>query len=472
MPAPVHEIVGRRAWSAVHGHCRRRRARWRATAIGSLDHAFAHQTQSMPILVLGALGVVYGDIGTSPIYAFREALHAASSGEAAVAPEMLGVLSLIVWALTIIVTIKYVVFVLRADNKGEGGTLSLMALARAQLSDALCAPILVIGICGAALFFGDAIITPAISVLSAVEGLKVVTPAFDPYRGADHARSSWPCSLPSSASAPAAWRASSDRSRWSGSWRSASPASRHIADDPTVLLRGQPLLRGGLSVRAARRRLRHHRRGVPRRDRRGGALCRPRPFRPQADRARLAGARVPVPAAQLFRAGRLRALAWRHAAQPVLRDAAGLGAAADGRARDGRDRHRQPGGDLRRLFADAAGRAAQPSAALRDPAHVGDAVRARSTCRASTCCWRSASCCWSSASANPAACLGLRHLGHRRDAGDHDPALRRHAASLEMAACGGGRADRWSSPSSTPASSSPMPPRSPTAAGCRSASPA
>ena len=93
---------------------------------------------------------------------------------------MLGLLSLIVWALTLIVTVKYVFFVLRADNKGEGGTLSLMALARASLPKRRGA-ILVIGVCGAALFFGDAIITPAISVLSAVEGLKVVTPAFDPF---------------------------------------------------------------------------------------------------------------------------------------------------------------------------------------------------------------------------------------------------------------------------------------------------
>ncbi|RUV10452.1 KUP/HAK/KT family potassium transporter, partial [Mesorhizobium sp. M5C.F.Ca.IN.020.32.2.1] len=93
---------------------------------------------------------------------------------------VLGILSLIVWALTIIVTIKYVAFVLRADNKGEGGTLSLMALAR-KAYPAGSSIILAIGLCGAALFFGDAIITPAISVLSAVEGLSVVTPAFDPY---------------------------------------------------------------------------------------------------------------------------------------------------------------------------------------------------------------------------------------------------------------------------------------------------
>ncbi len=137
-------------------------------------------SQKTGYLMLGALGVVYGDIGTSPIYAFREALHAASADETATRLEILGVLSLIVWALTIIVTIKYVVFVLRADNEGEGGTLSLMALARRAYPRASGA-ILAIGVCGAALFFGDAIITPAISVLSAVEGLKVVTPTFDPY---------------------------------------------------------------------------------------------------------------------------------------------------------------------------------------------------------------------------------------------------------------------------------------------------
>ena len=136
------------------------------------------EQHSTRVLMLGALGVVYGDIGTSPIYAFREALHA--SGEAVSRSDVLGVLSLIVWALTIIVTVKYVAFVLRADNKGEGGTLSLMALARSAYPKGSRA-ILMIGLCGASLFFGDSIITPAISVLSAVEGLEVVTPAFNPY---------------------------------------------------------------------------------------------------------------------------------------------------------------------------------------------------------------------------------------------------------------------------------------------------
>lgn len=139
-----------------------------------------HVPHSLSFLVLGALGVVFGDIGTSPIYAFREALHASSGGGVASREDILGVLSLIVWALTLIVTIKYVVFVLRADNRGEGGTLSLMALAQASFP-ARAGLILVVGLCGAALFYGDAVITPAISVLSAVEGLEVVTPALSPY---------------------------------------------------------------------------------------------------------------------------------------------------------------------------------------------------------------------------------------------------------------------------------------------------
>lgn len=132
-------------------------------------------------LALGSIGVVYGDIGTSPLYAFREAMVAASGGAAGVDPaNVLGVLSLILWALTIVVTLKYVVILLRADNQGEGGTLTLLALAQQSLGRTVPAVVL-IGALGAALFFGDALITPAISVLSAVEGLKLVTSQFEPY---------------------------------------------------------------------------------------------------------------------------------------------------------------------------------------------------------------------------------------------------------------------------------------------------
>jgi KUP system potassium uptake protein len=129
-------------------------------------------------LTLGSIGVVYGDIGTSPLYAIKESLTAAR-GTATLTPEMIfGVLSLMLWALIIIVTLKYVIVMLRADNNGEGGTLSLMALAQRALGDKgrLVAGL---GMTGAALFYGDAMITPAISVLSAVEGLNLITPAFD-----------------------------------------------------------------------------------------------------------------------------------------------------------------------------------------------------------------------------------------------------------------------------------------------------
>ena len=131
-------------------------------------------------LAIGSVGVVYGDIGTSPLYAFREAVTAASAGGVLTRAAVLGMLSLILWALIIVVTLKYVMILLRADNNGEGGTLALMALAQRTLRRgttlvALC------GIISAALFYGDAMITPALSVLSAIEGLKIVTPTFDPY---------------------------------------------------------------------------------------------------------------------------------------------------------------------------------------------------------------------------------------------------------------------------------------------------
>jgi KUP system potassium uptake protein len=132
-------------------------------------------------LALGSIGVVYGDIGTSPLYAFREALHAATHGGEAFSREaVLGVLSLILWALIIIVTLKYVLLLLRADNKGEGGTLTLMALAQRALGRSGLT-LVVLGTIGAAMFYGDAIITPAVSVLSAVEGLELVTPGFAPF---------------------------------------------------------------------------------------------------------------------------------------------------------------------------------------------------------------------------------------------------------------------------------------------------
>jgi KUP system potassium uptake protein len=145
---------------------------------GSID---ARTGNGFWALTLGSVGVVYGDIGTSPLYALREALLAAGGADGTVTRDVvLGVLSLILWALIVIVTLKYVLLLLRADNNGEGGTLTLMALALRALGKTTIA-VTLLGITSASLFYGDAVITPALSVLSAIEGLKVATPAFDAY---------------------------------------------------------------------------------------------------------------------------------------------------------------------------------------------------------------------------------------------------------------------------------------------------
>ena len=138
-----------------------------------------HSHGSLLKLTLGAIGVVYGDIGTSPLYAMRESLHAASR-DGLVREDVLGVISLLVWTLMLIVTLKYVTLIMRADNNGEGGTLSLIALVQRALKRR---PTVLIGLgaVGISLFFGDAIITPAMSVLSAVEGSALVAPGLEPY---------------------------------------------------------------------------------------------------------------------------------------------------------------------------------------------------------------------------------------------------------------------------------------------------
>jgi KUP system potassium uptake protein len=132
--------------------------------------------------LLGALGIVYGDIGTSPLYAFRESLRSMAEGGTATPEHVLGVLSLIFWSLILVVTIKYVLIVLRATNEGEGGIMALTALAADGLKPGRWREAaLAAGLVGVALFYGDCILTPAISVLSAVEGLKTATPVFEHY---------------------------------------------------------------------------------------------------------------------------------------------------------------------------------------------------------------------------------------------------------------------------------------------------
>jgi KUP system potassium uptake protein len=144
----------------------------------------AQDKKRLATLTLAALGIVYGDIGTSPLYAIKE-VFGSTHHPVPITPEnVLGILSLFFWSLIIVVTLKYVSFIMRANNKGEGGIIALMTLAlqkgvpgtwqRQKL-------LVTLGLFGAALFYGDGVITPAISVLSAVEGLEIITPAFKPY---------------------------------------------------------------------------------------------------------------------------------------------------------------------------------------------------------------------------------------------------------------------------------------------------
>jgi KUP system potassium uptake protein len=167
-----------------------------ATSHAETDHHPAHHKAGFWTLTLGCIGVVYGDIGTSPLYALRESVQAASINGMVTREAVIGVLSLMLWSLIIVVTLKYVVLLLRADNNGEGGTLTLVALAqRAMAANAGAGTgtgtgqsggpgrilVLLLGAAGAGLFYGDAMITPAISVLSAVEGLKVAAPELQKY---------------------------------------------------------------------------------------------------------------------------------------------------------------------------------------------------------------------------------------------------------------------------------------------------
>lgn len=144
---------------------------------GEGPHLLARK-QTFATLTVGAVGVVYGDIGTSPLYAFREALRPVSEDGAVTGTEVLGLLSLLIWTLILIVTLKYVFFLLRLDNRGEGGILALYTMVRLAIGRRSI-PVLTLAVIGAALFFGDAAITPAISVLSAVEGAGLVMPALE-----------------------------------------------------------------------------------------------------------------------------------------------------------------------------------------------------------------------------------------------------------------------------------------------------
>ncbi|MGH7497891.1 MAG: KUP/HAK/KT family potassium transporter, partial [Gemmatimonadales bacterium] len=144
-------------------------------------HAVAARGPQLFGLCLATLGVVYGDIGTSPLYAFKECF-APEYGLAPTVDNVLGVLSLVFWSLNFVITFKYLTFIMRADNRGEGGIMALLALLHPRKADAKTRRILIMfGLFGSALLYGDGVITPAISVLSAVEGLAVATSTFSPF---------------------------------------------------------------------------------------------------------------------------------------------------------------------------------------------------------------------------------------------------------------------------------------------------
>jgi KUP system potassium uptake protein len=151
-----------------------------AVSVTSTEAHEAPVSSSFWALTLGSIGVVFGDIGTSPLYAFHAAVTGAAQGQPVSRIIVLGVLSLILWALLIVVTAKYVLLLLRADNNGEGGTLSLMTLGQRAIGHRSW-PLMALGVIGASMFIGDSMITPAISVLSAVEGLKLAAPALEHY---------------------------------------------------------------------------------------------------------------------------------------------------------------------------------------------------------------------------------------------------------------------------------------------------
>ena len=253
----------------------------------SVTSTEAHEGQATSgfwALTLGSIGVVFGDIGTSPLYAFREAVTHAANGAPVSRAIVLGVLSLILWSLFIVVTAKYVLLLLRADNNGEGGTLSLMALGQRALGRRSWL-LLALGVVGASMFIGDSMITPAISVLSAVEGLKLVTPALEHYVV--------PLtifilvvlfSVQSSGTARVASAFGPVMVVWFATL--AVMGLVHITRRSHRDGGDQSLVRDPVHAFP-----RHHRAGddgpgVSGRDRRRGALCRPRPFRTQADPGR------------------------------------------------------------------------------------------------------------------------------------------------------------------------------------------
>ena len=327
----------------------------------------------LPFLVLAALGVVYGDIGTSPLYALRECF--AGTHAIPVTPgNVLGVLSLIFWSLIITVTIKYLLFVMRADNQGEGGILALVALIRSKGGEAAHGSLIAIGLFGAALLYGDGMITPAISVLSAVEGLGVATSVFEPFIvpitvviliGLFVAQSRGTAGI-GTIFGPVmiVWFVTL-----------AALGLPHIADNPVVLRSIEPiyairfLVDHGLTAFITLGAVFLSVTGAEALYADMGHFGR-KPIR-------IAWFSLVVPALALNYLGQGALLLSNPEARefPFYHLAPELGAVSAGAAVDVRDGHRVAGGHLGRVLADAAGDSARLLAAVRHPPHVGPGKR-------------------------------------------------------------------------------------------------
>ena len=269
---------------------------------GADDSDDGHAGQSTAALILGSIGVVYGDIGTSPLYALRESLAHSVKADAMTEEAVIGAISLLIFALLFTVTLKYVLFLMRADNRGEGGTLSLMALAESCVGGRSLT-IFLLGVAGAALFSGDAIITPAISVMSAIEGLSLVTDRLERICDPDHACDpdhSVLGSKPRHGAGRGAVRPDHGR-LFRRHRRTRRHAYRRRAAGALGL---RSALRSRLPAGTWLARLRRARLGLSRRNGRRGALCRHGPFRTVPDSGGLARLRPAGPAAELSGTGR------------------------------------------------------------------------------------------------------------------------------------------------------------------------
>ena len=330
----------------------------------------AVRRSALATLTVSALGVVFGDIGTSPLYALQS-VYALDGGVVRPTPAgVYGVVSLVFWAITLIVSVKYIAFVMRADNDGEGGILALTALAQRATAGVAARGtlLLALGALGASLFYGDSVITPAISVLSAVEGLKVAAPHL-PHLAVPLALALLTSCSPCSARAPPPWarvRARDarlvrgdrgDRRPRSGRAprliRGLAPtyALEFIFDHPGVAFVAMGAVDAG-----------HHGRG--------GALRRHGSLRPPADPPGVVLVRVPGPDPELPRAVRARAAPPGRRREPVLPARPGLGAHPDGAAGDRRHVDRLPGRDLRGVLTLTPGHAARLPASPPDPPHL------------------------------------------------------------------------------------------------------